>query len=98
MAEKRINCRQCRRYDKEEGRCRDGKANPKRKSDAVEVAEALGVQRLCLYNPYRDDLALRTYFPSHPLLVPRALWRRIGKIDVDVEPQEETDQAVERLD
>ena len=65
---KRVSCWQCQRYDRNERRCKDGKTNPKKRSDTVEVAEQLGVQTICLYNPYRDMLALRQYFPHRTLL------------------------------
>ena len=70
MAERRKNCWQCKRYDREARHCRDGKANPRSKRDSKEVAETLGIQALCLYNLYRDALALRMYFPNRPLLHP----------------------------
>lgn len=63
-----MTCARCPRYDKEANHCRDGKANPRTKRDAREVAEMLGVQALCHYNPYRDAFALRTYFPARALL------------------------------
>lgn len=69
MSEKRMSCWQCPRYSRTERRCRDGKANPKRKSDSVAVAEFLGLRALCHYNPYRDALALRMHFPNHPLTI-----------------------------
>lgn len=62
MAEKRMTCWQCPRYDRTARRCQDNKANPKTKSDSVAVAELLGVRALCHYNPYRDALAARRYF------------------------------------
>jgi hypothetical protein len=64
-----MSCWQCPRYSRAERRCRDGKSNPKSKSDSVAVAEALGLRALCHYNPYRDALALRMYFPGHPLAI-----------------------------
>jgi hypothetical protein len=81
-------CWQCPRYDRAERRCQDGKANPKSKSDSVAVAELLGVRALCHYNPYRDGLALRMYFPNHPATLaasqPRRAMRR-GHIEVEIE-------------
>ena len=64
MAEKRMSCWQCPRYDRTTRHCQDGKANPKSKADSVAVAEVLGVRALCHYNPYRDALAARRYFPN----------------------------------
>ena len=69
MAEKRMSCWQCRRYDRDERLCRDGKANPKRKTDTITVAEVLGLNALCHYNPYRDDLTVRMHFPKDPLAI-----------------------------
>ena len=66
MSEKRMTCWQCPRYNREERRCLDGKANPKKKADSVTIAETLGLRTLCHYNPHRDALALRMYFPHHP--------------------------------
>lgn len=76
MAERRMTCARCPRYDKEALHCRDGKANPKSRRDTKEVAETLGVQALCHYNPYRDALALRMYFPDRVLLHPPAEKRK----------------------
>ncbi len=77
----------------------DSKANPVKKSDTVEVAEALGLQKICLYNPYRDDLAMRTYFPRHPLALSPAKPRRKPrvKVEVEVEEEAETEAALEAL-
>jgi hypothetical protein len=66
---KRMSCVKCPRYNKVESRCMEGKANPRRKSDSLLVAEMLGVQALCHYNPYREPLALRMYFPADPFTV-----------------------------
>lgn len=97
MKEKRVTCLQCRRYDKDARQCRDGKANPKRKSDSVEVAEVLGVTHLCLFNPYRDAIALQMYFPHHPRHFPNAI-RSFGRVSVDIEPEEETVQALSQIE
>jgi hypothetical protein len=61
---KRMSCWNCPRYDRTVRQCREGKANPRRKSDSIIVAEILGVRALCHYNPYRDTLAMRMYFPT----------------------------------
>lgn len=68
--ERRMSCWQCPRYSRTERKCQDGKANPKRKSETVEVAEVLGLQAICHYNPYRDLIALRTFFPHRIILHP----------------------------
>jgi hypothetical protein len=64
MAEKRMACWNCPRYVRAERRCLDGKANPKKKAESVEVAETLGLRALCHYNLHRDGLALRRHFPT----------------------------------
>jgi len=99
VAQKRITCWQCPRYDREARHCLDGKANPVKKSDTVEVAEALGLQKICLYNPYRDDLAMRTYFPRHPLAQSPAKPRRKPrvKVEVELEGEVETEEALALL-
>ncbi len=58
-----MHCWNCPRYSRTERSCADGKANPKKKADSVTVAEVLGLRALCHYNPYRDALAARMYFP-----------------------------------
>lgn len=65
-----MSCWQCPRYDRTERKCRDGKANPKSKADTIEVAEILGLQAICHYNPHRDLIALRRFFPKRPVLHP----------------------------
>ena len=87
-----MTCARCPRYDKEANHCRDGKANPRTKRDAREVAEMLGVQALCHYNPYRDAFALRTYFPARVLLHPPASGgvkrkSRTNRMQNDSDPQ-----------
>ncbi len=67
MAEKRMHCWNCPRYSRTERVCADGKANPKKKADSVTVAEVLGLRALCHYNPYRDALAARKFFPNTAL-------------------------------
>jgi hypothetical protein len=88
--ERRMACWQCPRYSRAERRCLDGKTNPKSKADSVAVAELLGVRALCHYNPYREPLALRMYFPNHPTT--RALSARKprrtpgrGHIEIEIE-------------
>lgn len=64
---RRMACWNCPRYSRAERVCADGKANPKKKADSVAVAEFLGLRALCHYNPYRDALAARMYFPKASL-------------------------------
>ncbi len=88
MGERRIHCKNCPRYDREEQRCREGKANPRSKADTVAVAELLGLQTLCHYNPFRDALAQQMYFPNADTTrrkTARRRTRRGGKITVEIE-------------
>lgn len=48
-----MDCKDCPRYDLEARRCRDGKLNPRRYSDAIEVANVWGVRAICTYNDHR---------------------------------------------
>ncbi len=64
-----VACWNCKRYDRSAFHCRDGKANPRKKTDTVMVAELLGLRALCHYNLYRDALALRTHFPNDPATI-----------------------------
>jgi hypothetical protein len=63
---RRMTCRNCPRYSRDTLRCLEGKANPRRKSDSVAVAETLGLRALCHYNPYREPMAMRMFFPTDP--------------------------------
>ena len=51
-----MKCRDCPRYDLELRRCKDGKLNPLRYSDAIEVANVWGVRAICSYNDHRERL------------------------------------------
>ena len=51
-----MKCRDCPRYDQEKLRCLDGKLNPQRYSDAIEVANVWGVRSICAYNDHRQRL------------------------------------------
>jgi len=91
--ERVMTCWQCPRYDREARRCHDGKANPKKKADTVAVAEFLGLQALCHYNPYRDALALRRYFPRLPATIAISRKKRRSRREVEPSsPQEEITQ------
>jgi hypothetical protein len=91
---RRMTCLKCPRYEREALHCREGKANPRSKADTVAVAELLGLQALCHYNPYRDALALQMYFPNADITrrataKPRSRTRRGGKITVEIEESTE---------
>jgi hypothetical protein len=91
MGDRRMTCWQCPRYDRSERHCRDGKANPKKKTDSITVAELLGLRALCHYNPYRDVLALRMYFPGQPATIALSLSRPRGRRKTVAVEIEETD-------
>ena len=89
MTLKRMTCWKCPRYDKDERRCREGKVNPRSKSDTFTVSELFGIQALCHYNPYRDALAERMFSPGRPLPPKRqiaAIWER--RIEIEILPDE----------
>jgi hypothetical protein len=93
MAEKRMACWNCPRYDRTERVCLDGKANPKKKADAVELTEVLGLRALCHYSPYRDSLAIQMHFPTTALGVASVAARpkrrgRNGAIEIEIEDSE----------
>ena len=68
-APRRMTCWNCRRYSRTEMRCREGKANPKRKSDSFARAEALDCGLCATADPYRDGLAMRMFFPGAPATI-----------------------------
>lgn len=88
-----MSCWQCPRYSRSERRCQDGKANPKRKSDSILVAELLGIRALCHYNPYRDSLSLRMFFPSDPLTVQASARSKRTKGNRRILPPERTKES-----
>ena len=49
-------CRDCIRYEKETGKCLDGKVNPPRYEQAVSVSQVLGVRAICTFNDHRERL------------------------------------------
>lgn len=70
-------------------RCRDGKANPRRKSDSVALVEVLGLRSLCAFSLYRDLLVAHHHYPA--LLTPedspkprKLLRNRPERIEVEV--------------
>lgn len=73
-------CWSCPLYSRTERRCRSGKANPRKKADAVALAEQLGLRSLCLFSPYRDILALRITDPGSPEACAEARMARSKKI------------------
>ena len=53
-----MNCPDCPRYDQAGRKCMDGKLNPPRYSDAIEVANVYGVRAICSYNDHRVRLVV----------------------------------------
>lgn len=51
-----MDCRDCPRYDTDERKCRDGKVNPQKWSQAVDVANIHGIRALCPFNDFREKL------------------------------------------
>jgi hypothetical protein len=90
-----MRCWNCPRYNREERVCLDGKANPKKKADAVAVAEFLGLRTLCHYNPYRDQLTLLMHYPTTAIAIATVATRRKrrsgkGTIEIEIEETEAT--------
>lgn len=97
MAEKRMACWNCPRYERGERQCVDGKANPRSKVDSVMVAEALGLRALCHYNLYRDALTLRRHFPTTAAAIASVAPRKkSGKRSI--EPQAATPTSLPTAD
>lgn len=92
MRERRITCATCRSYDNETLRCRLGKANPRKKHEALTVAELMGPQMLCLHNPFREPLLLRMRQPKRRFVwnVPTAVPNE--PLEVEILETEETDE------
>lgn len=51
-----MTCDDCPRFDAETRKCRDGKINPQRWSEAVEVSQILGIRVICSFNDHRERL------------------------------------------
>lgn len=49
-------CRDCSRYDRAASKCLDGKVNPQKWTQAVEVAQVLGLRSICVFNDHRERL------------------------------------------
>lgn len=95
MAQQRRTCLRCPTYDRESNRCRLGKTNPRKKHEAQTVAELMGVQVICLHNPYREPLILRMRFPDRRFIWnERSPLRSNQPIEVEIlEEDEETTHA-----
>lgn len=53
-----MDCKDCPRFDAEKSLCRDGKVNPPRWEQAVEVATFIGIRAICTMNDHRERLLL----------------------------------------
>lgn len=68
-----MECRDCARFNDETRECRDKKVNPRTWSEAVEVANYMGVRSICMMNDHRERLvdtrmrALPLAKPEQPL-------------------------------
>ena len=51
-----MHCQDCPRYDQDAETCRDGKLNPLRWDQAVEVANVFGPRAVCMFNDHRERL------------------------------------------
>jgi hypothetical protein len=51
-----MNCRDCPRYDKDGRNCLDGKLNPQKWRQAVDVANIYGLRVICPLNDHRERL------------------------------------------
>ena len=51
-----MECRDYVRFNEETRECRDKKVNPQSWSEAVEVANYLGVRSICVMNDHRERL------------------------------------------
>jgi hypothetical protein len=74
MASLSNNCLSCASYNREERRCSVGKANPRRKLDAVAVAETLGLHALCIFCEHREELVRHAHKlgPVLPVFRPKS--------------------------
>lgn len=61
-----MHCKDCPRYDDEARKCRDGKLNPQRYSEAIETCNVYGVRAICTFNDHRQRLIeVRTASENH---------------------------------
>ena len=51
-----MDCRDCPRFDAEKSLCRDGKVNPQKWEQAVEVSTFIGIRAICPLNDHRERL------------------------------------------
>jgi len=65
-----VHCKDCDRFDPEIRKCKDQKINPQRWSQAVEVANVLGVRSICVFNDYRERL-VRSRMVQQPISEPK---------------------------
>lgn len=51
-----MHCQDCPRYDPDKNVCKDGKLNPLRWDQAVEIANIFGARAVCVFNDHRERL------------------------------------------
>lgn len=51
-----MTCDECNRFDQESRKCLDGKLNPQRYGQAVDVANMFGLRVICVFNDHRERL------------------------------------------
>ncbi len=51
-----MHCQDCPRYDLEREACRDGKLNPARWDQAIDVVRLFGLRSVCVFNDHRERL------------------------------------------
>lgn len=56
-----MRCEDCPRFDSDRTACKDGKLNPLKWQNAVEVAQHFGIRAICMLNDHRERI-LDVYF------------------------------------
>lgn len=51
-----MHCKDCARFDEENGKCKDDKVNPRDYSSALQIATMFGVRAICVFNHHRESL------------------------------------------
>lgn len=51
-----MRCSECPRFDPDREACRDGKLNPQRWDQAVDVANLYGLRAVCVFCDHRERL------------------------------------------
>lgn len=61
-----MRCPDCPRFDKEQQKCLDGKVNPPHFSQAVEIANVMGVRSICPFSSHRERLVASRTSKTQP--------------------------------